>query len=264
MILATIGLSGQASPPSSLAPTGMAVVPAGDYWMGRTRLWLMDEIGWQLRDRADDRPVHRVSLAAFAIDAHEVTNAEYAALATAAKVQVPYHWGGPRPAVGKEQHPVYNVSWFDASKVCAAQGKRLPTEAEWEEAARGAVADADYPWGNDEYFGEPPTPKGRPERRAQSGSSTGPVAVASFAPNGFGLYDMSGNVWEWVSDWYDLYYYSTSGVDNPTGPREGLYKVMRGGGWADGETRYGTVYYRNFTAPSTAQPTIGFRCAKSL
>ena len=129
------------------------LVPAGEFWMGRTRLWLMDEIGWQLRDRADDRPVHRVALKAFAIDAHEVTNAEYASMAAAAKVPVPYHWGGPRPQPGKEQHPVYNVSWFDASKFCAAQGKRLPTEAEWEKAARGGVADTDYPWG-DEYLGE--------------------------------------------------------------------------------------------------------------
>ena len=139
----------------------MAVVPAGEYWMGRTRLWLMDEIGWQLRDRADDRPVHRVVLNAFAIDAHEVTNAEYASLAAAAKVTVPYHWGGPRPQAGKEQHPVYNVSWFDASKVCAAQGKRLPTEAEWEKAARGGVADTDYPWGTSTKASPPSRRGGR-------------------------------------------------------------------------------------------------------
>jgi formylglycine-generating enzyme required for sulfatase activity len=261
LVFATVGLKSQTTQPSSLAPTGMVLVPAGEFWMGRTRLWLMDEIGWQLRDRADDRPVHRVSLNAFAIDAHEVTNAEYASMATAAKV--PYHWGGPRPPAGKEQLPVYNVSWFDASKFCASQGKRLPTEAEWEKAARGGVADTDYPWG-DEYFGEAPAPKAPPKRYAQSNSSTGPVAVGSFAPNGYGIHDMSGNLWEWVSDWYDLYYYSTSVVENPKGPSEGLYKVIRGGSWADSETRYGTVYYRNFTAPTTAQPTIGFRCAKTL
>jgi sulfatase modifying factor 1 len=262
LVLGVATLSGQTRP-TSLAPSGMAVVPTGEFWMGRTRLWLMDEIGWQLRDRADDRPVHRVRLDAFAIDEHEMTNAEYASIAAAAKVAVPYHWGGPRPPAGKEQHPVYNVNWFDASKVCAAQGKRLPTEAEWEKAARGGVADTDYPWG-DEYLGEPAAPKEKPLRRAHANSSTGPVAVASFAPNGLGVYDMSGNLWEWVSDWYDLYYYSTSGVDNPQGPSQGLYKVIRGGSWADGETRYGTVYYRNFTAPTTAQPTIGFRCVKTL
>ena len=72
---------------------------------------------------------------------------------------------------------------------------------------------------------------------------------------------MSGNLWEWTADWYDLNYYSESPVDSPTGPAKGLYKVIRGGSWADSETRLGTVYYRNFTAPDTAQPTIGFRCA---
>ena len=253
--------------------------------MGRTRLWLMDEIGWQIRERDDDRPVHRVRLAAFGIDIHEVTNGEYARFVAdpAAKAEAPYHWGGPAPAAGKDRLPVYNVTWFEAAKYCAARGGRLPTEAEWEYAARGGVADLDYPWGND-YMdetapappatsgqtaasgptavpGQPAVPLSRPGRHAHSGSSTGPLAVASFAPNAFGLFDVSGNVWEWTADWYDLHYYSESVVDSPTGPAAGRYKVIRGGSWADGETRLGTVYYRNFTAPDTAQPTVGFRCA---
>ncbi len=98
-------------------------------------------------------------------------------------------------------------------------------------------------------------------RRAHSGSSTGPKAVGSYPPNAIGLFDVSGNVWEWTADWYDLHYYSVSPVDNPTGPATGRYKVIRGGSWADTETRLATVYYRNFTAPDTAQPTVGFRCA---
>lgn len=243
------------------------VVPAGEFWMGRTRLWLMDEIGWQLRERLDDRPVHRVVLPAFSIDAHEVTNADYAAFAatTGSGVEPPYHWGAAVPPAGKERHPVYNVTWFDAAKYCAARGRRLPTEAEWERAARGGVEDLDYPWGND-YIGSSAPPDARaavagPGRRAHSGSSTGPVAVGSFPPNPLGLYDVSGNLWEWTADWYDLHYYSESPVERPAGPSTGLYKVIRGGSWADAETRLGTVYYRNFTAPATAQPTIGFRCA---
>ncbi len=254
-------------------------IPAGEFWMGRTRLWLMDEIGWQIRERYDDRPVHRVRLPAFSIDRHEVTNVEYAAFAAApaSGVEPPYHWGGPRPPAGKERVPVYNVSWFDAVKYCAAQGGRLPTEAEWERAARGDAPDLDYPWGND-YLDAAVTPAlpsassapssagavtrpPRPGRRAHSGASTGPLPVGSFAPNAFGLHDVSGNVWEWTADWYDLHYYSESPVDSPSGPATGLYKVIRGGSWADSETRLGTVYYRNFTAPDTAQPTIGFRCA---
>ena len=241
----------------------MVAVPAGDYWMGRTRFWLIDEIGWQVRERADDRPVHRVSLKAYFLDSHEVTNDEYAAYASAAGVTPPYHWGGARPPVGKERLPIYNVSWFDAVKFCAAQGKRLPTEAEWEKAARAGVADMDFPWGND--FGEEPgTADAKVVKRSQAGSSTGPVQVGSFAPNAYGLYDMSGNLWEWTSDWYDLFYYSTSGVDNPQGPAEGLYKVIRGGSWADTDSRLGAVYFRNFVSPATAQPTVGFRCARSI
>ncbi len=247
-------------------------VPAGEFWMGRTRLWLMDEIGWQLRERYDDRPVHRVRLQAFVIDAFEVTNAEYAAFAAtpAAGVEPPYHWGGTAPSPGKERLPVYNVTWFEAAKYCAAKGGRLPTEAEWERAARGDVADRDYPWGNDYLdevapaalaIGSSAAAPDRPGRHAHSGSSTGPVPVGSFAPNAFGLYDVSGNLWEWTADWYDLNYYSESPVDAPTGPAQGRYRVIRGGSWADTETRLGTVYYRNFTAPDTAQPTVGFRCA---
>ena len=290
LLLASSGRAGaqEAGPPR---PSATAIseppvtIPAGEFWMGRTRLWLMDEIGWQIRERYDDRPVHRVRLPAFSIDRHEVTNSDYAAFASspAAGVEPPYHWGGPRPPAGKERLPVYNVTWFEAVKYCAAQGGRLPTEAEWERAARGDVPDLDYPWGNDYLDGAMPQatstatttplstttlPAGgaprteiRPGHRAHSGSSTGPMPVGSFAPNAFGLYDVSGNLWEWTADWYDLHYYSESPVDRPAGPAHGLYKVIRGGSWADGETRLATVYYRNFTAPETAQPTIGFRCA---
>jgi formylglycine-generating enzyme required for sulfatase activity len=241
----------------------VSIVPAGEFWMGRTRLWLMDEIGWQLRERMDDRPVHRVRLPSFAIDVHEVTNERYAfEIAAGAPLEAPFHWGGTRPPAGKEQLPVYNVTWQDAQTFCGRfDGGRLPTEAEWEYAARGGVADLDYPWGND-YTDT--TPGGAATKRAHSGSSTGPVAVGSFPPNAYGLHDMSGNVWEWTADWYDLHYYAESPVDNPTGPATGRYKVIRGGSWADGETRLGTVYYRNFTAPDTAQPTIGFRCVSPV
>ncbi|MGE0812442.1 MAG: formylglycine-generating enzyme family protein [Vicinamibacterales bacterium] len=250
----------QSGPPA--AGAARVTVPAGEFWMGRTRLWMMDEIGWQVRERFDDRPVHRVRLDAFAIDAYEVTNGDYAAFVAApgTGARAPFHWGGATPPPAKVRLPVYNVTWFDADAYCRWAGGRLPTEAEWERAARGGVEDVDYPWGND--YLDAPAAQGQPAvRHARSGASTGPVAVGSFAANALGLYDVSGNVWEWTADWYDLHYYSESPVDTPTGPATGRYKVIRGGSWADGETRLGTVYYRNFTAPDTAQPTIGFRCA---
>jgi len=255
----------------------MALVPAGDFWMGRSRLWLIDEINWQIRERMDDRPVHRVRLPAFSIEVHEVTNRDYSAFVDATGRAAPYQWGGPTPPPAKSMLPVYNVSWHEAVAYCAWRGRRLPTEAEWEKAARGGAIDRDYPWGND-YEEEaaipgaaPPsageatltaTPRPSRVKKAHSGSASGPQPVGSFEPNGFGLYDMSGNVWEWVSDWYGLYYYGVSPIENPQGPADGLYKVIRGGSWADTEPRLGAVYFRNFASPDEQSPTIGLRCAQ--
>jgi iron(II)-dependent oxidoreductase len=283
---------------------GMGYVPAGEFWMGRVRFWMIDEIGWQVRERADDRPMNFVDLDAFYIDAFEVTNAEYAEFVKAAGVKPPYHWGGSRPPADRASIPIYNVSWHDADAYCRWQGKRLPTEAEWEKAARGGLDRQDFPWGM-EYETDPPakteapatpgTPApaapagasvsapvdpdvgdrdstaasparvGQPGvvRHAWSNSAHGPTKVGSFQPNGYGLYDMSGNVWEWTSSWYDLYYYGIAPRRNPQGPEKGLYKVIRGGGWLEDDGRLGSVYIRNFANPDLKAPTIGFRCAKS-
>jgi formylglycine-generating enzyme required for sulfatase activity len=237
----------------------------------------MDEIGWQIRDRQDDRPVHRVSLSAFSIDRNEVTNGDYAVFVKATGATAPYHWGGAEPTAARATWPVYNVSWHEAVAYCAWRGARLPTEAEWEKAARGGMADLDYPWGN-EYESEEEQPAAVPPgeasakpaagraraprvKHAHSASAGGPRPVGSFEPNGFGLHDMSGNVWEWVSDWYDMYYYGVSPMQNPRGPEQGRYKVIRGGSWADTDPRLGAVYFRNYTSPDERTPTIGFRCA---
>jgi formylglycine-generating enzyme required for sulfatase activity len=279
-VVAICAMAALAAPEAQAPDTSpeMAVVSGGDFWMGRTRLWLMDEIGWQIRERFDDRPVHRVSLDTFSIDVHEVTNGDYAGYVKATGAMAPYHWGGAEPPTAQAALPLYNVSWHEALAYCTWRGARLPTEAEWEKAARGGEADLDYPWGNDyETEAAPPAAASspapgaeaqpaaaRPARvtHAQSGSASGPRPVGSFEPNGFGLHDMSGNVWEWVSDWYDLYYYGVSPIPNPRGPTEGRYKVIRGGSWADTDPRLGAVYFRNFTAPEERTPTIGFRCAR--
>ncbi|MGQ0733751.1 MAG: formylglycine-generating enzyme family protein [Acidobacteriota bacterium] len=278
------GAAARANTPaqSTAAPppmAGMAVVPAGDYWMGRVRLWLIDEIGWQVRERADDRPLHLVHLDAFAIDVHEVTNAAYGEFVAATGRRAPYHWRGGQPPADRGTMPVYNVSWHDAVAYCAWKGKRLPTESEWEKASRGGLDRQDFPWGM-EYDAAPSGAGGQsdtppaggpgsaaaaaPRPNAWSNSALGPTAVGSFAPNGYGVYDMSGNVWEWTADWYDLFAYSVAERRNPTGPATGQYKVIRGGGWSESESRLGTVYHRNFANPDLKAPTVGFRCAASV
>ena len=262
----------QASTKDVQAVSEMVLIPSGHFWMGRARLYLGEEIGWLARDRTDDRPLHLVNLDAFYMDIHEVTNEAYVHFVVKNGGDAPYHWNGQSVSSDEMRYPVYNVTWREASAYCAWVGKRLPTEAEWERAARGGFEKLDYPWGND-FMRYPSddvlsvdsaeSEDVEPIRMAHTASGFGPTEVASFEPNDFGLYDVSGNVWEWVSDWYDTYYYSVSSQNNPTGPDDGHYKVIRGGGWGDPETRLATVYFRNFTGQDTRSPTIGFRCVKS-
>jgi formylglycine-generating enzyme required for sulfatase activity len=281
--VAPLAASGPAQPSEAPPIPGMAHVPAGDFWMGRVRMWMIDEIGWQVRERADDRPVHLVDLDSFYIDTFEVTNAQYAEFVRATGAAAPYHWGGATPPADRLDLPIYNVSWHEAAAFCAWQGKRLPTEAEWEKAARGGLDRQDFPWGMEYETAAPAATDAAPAesaaipadnvagnvggsdtvRHAWSKSAHGPTRVGSFAPNGYGVHDVSGNVWEWTSDWYDLYAYSVAARSNPQGPDKGLYKVIRGGGWLEDDSRLGSVYIRNFANPDLEAPTIGFRCAKS-
>jgi sulfatase modifying factor 1 len=256
------------------APKDMVRIPAGEFWMGRTYNWLLDELGMHLRPRLDDQPVHVVQVDAFWMDKYEVTNDDYARFAAATGRRTPFHWIGGKFPRGQERFPVYNVTWDDAAAYCGAAGKRLPTEAEWERAARGAVEKAMFPWGA--QLGQAPRRRGAgaaaavppadPEaeaaKPARFGYPDGPVAVGSYAPNQFGLYDVIGNVWEWVADWYDPNYYSVSPDRNPRGPEKGIYRVIRGGGWPDNDERILALHYRNFTNPELRSDTVGFRCAK--
>ena len=230
--------------------------------MGRTRLWLIDEIHWQTRDRVDARPVHRVTLPGFWMDEKEVTQESYREYTLSTGRPEPFHWRQGFPE-DKAQLPVYNVNWDEAREYCAFRGKRLPTEAEWEKAARGGLEGASWPWG-DQYRPDPE--EGAPEGTrvpppARIGHPGAPAAVASFPPNGYGLYDMVGNISEWVTDGYDLGYYAVSPAVDPRGPQEAPYRIFRGASWADTDERIASVFYRNFTRPDTRIHSIGFRCA---
>jgi iron(II)-dependent oxidoreductase len=253
------------------APEGMTLIPAGEFWMGQTQIWLRDALEWTERARLDAQPAHVVFLDAYYMDKYEVTNEEYARFVLATGHAKPWHWGGGKIPQGQEKWPVYNVKWAEAQAYCTWVAQRLPTEAEWEKAERGGLDRKLYPWGDE--FG--PKPGGRfgdgkvaeGKKMAHYEFPNGPTVVGSYPPNGYGLYDMVGNVAEWTADWYERNYYSEGPAKNPQGPETGVYKVIRGGSWADQEhTPTESIlsnHSRNYTQPDTEAPTIGFRCAKS-
>lgn len=234
-------------------PDGMVLVPAGEFSMGRTFVTSDDETGMRPLVLRDDRPAHLVRLDAFWMDATEVTQAAYEEFVLAADRPAPYHWGDGKMPVAAADLPVYNVDWNDAASYCAWKGKRLPTEAEWERAARGGLDGKRYPWGDE-----------KPDReRARYSTQAGPGPVAEYPPNAFGLHDMAGGVTEWCHDWFERTYYSNSPPENPQGPREGMYKIVRGGAWSDGPNRI-TVFFRNWVRPNQRTPNLGFRCARDV
>lgn len=240
----------------------MALIPAGEFWQGRTYVTLIDELGMLARARMDDFPAHLIYLDAFHIDKTEVTNADYSRFTQATSREKPYHWVGGKVPTGQEKFPVYNVTWDDASAYCTWAGKRLPTESEWEKAARGGTDKLRFPWGDQITQGGGGRGGGGGTKLAHYNWPEGPVSVASYAANGYGLYDVVGNVSEWVADWYAQNYYSVSSERNPKGPTTGLYRVIRSGSWNLDDERHLAVSYRNFADPATRTVTIGFRCAK--
>lgn len=166
-------------------------------------------------------------------------------------------------------HPVVHVSWNDANAYCKWSGKRLPTEAEWEYAARGGMVQKRFPWGNEL------TPGGKhqcniwqgtfPDYNSVDDGYLGTAPAKSFDPNGFGLYNMSGNVWEWCNDWFDRDFHLSSTIKNPAGPLHGIAKVMRGGSFLCHHSycnRY-RVAARSSNTPDSSTSNIGFRCVVS-
>lgn len=250
----------------------------------RAKLPAKDEMvpvpeGWFLMgsNKKEDRyaylpetPQHRVFLDAFEIDQYEVTTVQFLkfALATDRSPLIDWRYDGGNFQESMASHPVMHVSWFDADAYCTWAGKRLPTEAEWEKAARGEDGRI-YPWGNQaaglsrSNFGRTGLSgpvRDRPERLLLYPPI---ISVDKYdnAVSPYGLFQMSGNVAEWVADWYDKDYYKTAPDRNPKGPEKGTQKSFRGGGWID-STPSVRVAQRNGTDPNTKMNWLGFRCAK--
>lgn len=230
----------------------MVLVPAGEFMMGSRQ----DD----KTSKNDERPFHSVYLDAYYIDQYEVTTTGYAKFMQVTKRIAPEHWSEDI----LKQHgrkPVVGVDWMDAAAYCAWAGKRLPTEAEWEKAARGTDKRL-YPWGS-----EAPT-----RQRANYNSlrfdfkDYGALTdVGSFeqGKSPYGAYDMAGNVYEWSADWYDENYYGKSLPRNPEGPSNGEFRVLRGGAW-DSVPVYVRSTYRYWAAPTARLVTVGFRCAQDV
>jgi formylglycine-generating enzyme required for sulfatase activity len=231
---------------------GPVVVPAGEFLMGST-----DADGMA---STDEKPQHKVYLDAFLIDRTEVTNAMYAKCEQAGACQAPRatssakqpsYYGNPK----YDNYPVINVTWNDAQAYCAWAGGRLPTEAEWEKAARGTDGRT-YPWGD-----EPPDPQKANYSDSKVGDTT-PVGVYPPGASPYGALDMAGNVWEWTADWYGDATYASSSAKNPTGPSSGDTRVLRGGSWGDGEDGARAANrFRRY--PVNWNDDNGFRCARS-
>lgn len=256
----------------------MVLIEGGEFTMGTND-------GWPY-----EGPTHLVRLDSFWMDETEVTNRQFGEfveetglLTTAEKlgdagVFSPSEqgwtlvkgadWRHPegRASGNDPDLPVVHVSWEDAHMYCAWAGKRLPTEAEFEYAARGGLEGNIYPWGNEFAPGgknQANTWQGEfPRQAPTTDGHAGLAAVKSYPPNGYGLYDVSGNVWEWTNDWYDPNYYRGSAVKNPPGPREGRQKVQRGGSWlcSDNYCQGYRVASRMFTEPDSGLNNLGFRC----
>lgn len=230
---------------SNNPPPDMVLIPGGEFLMG-------DD------EEEDNSPIHKVYVDSFYMDKYEVTNAQYFKFCKQTGRSLPEFWGMKEFHSGLDfpKHPVVFINWRHAEAYAKWAGKRLPTEAEWEYAARAGLVGKDFPNGDyldstmANFFSKERVPKGT-------------VPVGSYPPNGYGLYDMAGNVGEWVLDYYDKNYYKNSAYKNPSGPKKGKFVVIRGGGWHSGITCV-RVHYRNCLKKGWIDFNLGFRCVKDL
>ena len=247
--------SGQAGEITGKDGAPMVLIPGGPFPMGVPP---GDRDGGR-----DEYPRHEVTLDSFYIDKFEVTNGRYIEFVRATSHRTPQHpqdasrnlWQKNMMPASVADRPVINVDWYDAEAYCKWAGKRLPTEAEWEKAARGGD-DRRFPWGNVE-----PTAKHLNYNQRWIGEKTlMPVGSYELGKSPYGVYDMAGNVWEWVNDWYDDRYYEKSPAKNPPGPETGSHKVLRSSGWQV-ETPLVRIFTRVKSDPLIRNESTGFRCA---
>lgn len=251
-------------------------------------------MGNDLSTRRSERPAHEVSVGPFWIDEHEVTNRQFAAFVEQTRCATTAqrrgrslvsdrqtgqqqevagadwrHPGGPDTSLaGQDELPVVHVSWYDARAYADWAGKQLPTEAQWEYAARAGLRDGDFPWGREELIGGRyqanyrQAPFSRADRPPDGFDCLAPVM--SYRPNGFGLCDLSGNVWEWCGNWYSEDYCDFAPPTEPTGPSEGQTRALRGGSWSTpaGDHPAHTVWARWHRQPDYSSDQVGFRCVR--
>lgn len=221
----------------------MILVPAGEFVMGSDK---GDE---------DEAPAHRVYLNAFYIDKFEVTNGRFAKYVEVIQSEPPWGFTDKETPVIHAERPVRWVNWMDAMGYCLWLGKRLPTEAEWEKAARG-TDERTYPWGND-----PPTPVHAVYGLKEGGAETvSIIGNHNMGQSPYGVQDLAGNLYEWVIDWYADNFYTNSPAINPRGPGEGTAKVQRGGSYINTPYRLRSSF-RTKGDPTEQDPNVGFRCA---
>ena len=241
----------------------MAMIPAGEFQRGSNDAEAED----------DEQPVRKIYLDAFYIDRYEVTNAQYKQFIDAnplwQKDHIPSeyhngdylkHWEGNHYPESKENHPVVYISWYAAMAYAEWAGKRLPTEAEWEKAARGGLVDQVYPWGNSID----------PSKANYSGEIEDTTAVGSYPANAYDLYDMAGNAWEWCLDLYETDFYNRSPLRNPVAGGSlteittkfrdvNSPRVLRSGYW-NNPPAFVRVSDRYKRHPSSTHRGSGFRC----
>ncbi len=219
----------------------MVLIPAGSFLMGSN-------------ERVEERPVRRVTLSAFHMSKNVVTVGDYKRYCESTGTSMP---DAPsfNPNWSKLEHPIVNVSWNDAKGYCVWAGVDLPREAEWEYASRGGLAGKKYPWGDT-------WDKSKCANSAHPNQLHGTVIVGSYPANAYGLYDMSGNVREWCSDWYHWYQSTSSIIIHklfPHGSDTGTDRVLRGGSWSDFNPAYLRCAYRGRHGPDYGYNDIGFR-----